>query len=370
VTGERKGSFLSKYHVNDVPLILKPMFHLFGYGAPFLGFIYCLVVRLTSKIVFIGYGNFEGFPGINLWRLPILLLISISVLLFGCASILKDHEPKSALGTLRATDGGQESVAAFGDGHTVVVFAHQDDDLIYMLPFWPVASKFLLAAYPAAPVFQDLVQSFPAELSYHGRWTPIWGAVDNDVWAVVFTDFCKRAPIVNVATIKAHLRPYLVPPIKRVITHNNWGEYGHVQHRVVNIAVRELAVETGLDVWAPGTRVPDEAGGQSTEVDVASELGLPTIEGYFDPGIFRSVREAYQAHRPVASTPELTATFLNWASTLWTGSDRPEDDYTGWRPFIKLVDRGVDLTAENSSVRRLERDVTVVNECPTNPVLP
>jgi len=292
-------------------------------------------------------------------HLLLSLLLTVSLL-----------EPAAAQSTLRVTDGSQESVAVFGDGNTLVVFAHQDDDVLWMLPFWPVASKFLLAAYPAAQVFQDLVQSFPVELNYRVRWTPIWGSVDNDIWAEVFTDFCKRTPIVNLATIKAHLRPYFVPPIKRVVTHNNWGEYGHVQHRLVNIAVRQLAVETGLDVWAPGTRVLHNPGEQSKQVHVASELGLPTIGGYFDPKIFSSVREVYQAHQPIASTPELTARFLNWAPTLWTGSNRPEDDRTGWRPFIKLVDRGVDLTAENPAVRRLEHDVTVVNDCPTNPALP
>jgi len=49
-----KKSFLSKYHVNEVPLILKPIFYLYGYGIPSLGFIYCLIVHLTSKIVYIG----------------------------------------------------------------------------------------------------------------------------------------------------------------------------------------------------------------------------------------------------------------------------------------------------------------------------
>ena len=296
---------------------------------------------------------------------PIFYGLLLSVLL--TLSLL---EPAAAQSTLRAADGGEKSVAAFGDGHTLIVFAHQDDDVLWMLSFWPVASKFLLAGYPAAPVFQDLVQSLPAELNYRARWTPIWGYVDNDIWAEVFTDFCKRTPIVNLATIKAHLRPYFVPPVRRVISHNNWGEYGHVQHRLVNIAVRELAKETGLDVWAPGTRVVREAEGQSRQVHVASELGLPTIEGYFDPKIFRSVREVYQAHRPVASTPELTAKFLNWSTDLWTGSARPEDDRIGWRPFIKLVDRGVDLTKENPAVRKIERDVMVVNDCPTNPALP
>ena len=49
-----KKSILSRYHVNEVPLILKPIFYLYGYGIPFLGFIYCLIVHLTSKIVIIG----------------------------------------------------------------------------------------------------------------------------------------------------------------------------------------------------------------------------------------------------------------------------------------------------------------------------
>ena len=49
-----KKSFLSKYHVNEVPLILKPIFYLYGYGVPILIVIYVLIVRLTSKIVFIG----------------------------------------------------------------------------------------------------------------------------------------------------------------------------------------------------------------------------------------------------------------------------------------------------------------------------
>ena len=274
-------------------------------------------------------------------------------------------------GTLRSASGGQESIAAFADGQTLVVFAHQDDDLLWMLPFWPVAARFLLAAYPAAPVFEDLVESLPPRLQYRERWTPIWKSVDNDIWADVFTDRCKRAPIVSVATLKAHLRPFFTPQVKRVITHNNWGEYGHTQHRLVNIAVRELAVEAGLDVWALGTRMLFEAREQSQYVDVAGGLGLPTIEGYFDPDLFREVRAAYLARRPTASTPPLTAKFLSWSPTLWTWPDEPEAFPMGWRPFVELVAKGVDLTTENSAVRRLETDVVpVVNDCLTDPAFP
>ena len=48
--------------------------------------------------------------------------------------------------TLRSVGGGQPSVDEFSDGQTLIVFAHQDDDLLWMLPFWPVTKRFLLAA--------------------------------------------------------------------------------------------------------------------------------------------------------------------------------------------------------------------------------
>jgi hypothetical protein len=267
--------------------------------------------------------------------------------------------------TLRSGGGGQPSVNEFSDGQTLIVFAHQDDDLLWMLPFWPVTKRFLLAAYPAAPMFDDLIKSFPPQLKYRERWTPIWNSVDNDTWAEVFTDRCKRAPIITLAAVKAHLRPFFAPPVKRVITHNNWGEYGHAQHRLVNIAVRQLAVEMGLDVWALGV-----AREQSQYVNVAGELGLPTVEGYFDPKLFHEVRAVYLAHTPTASTPELTTKFRRWSPTLWTGGATEAPLPLGWRPFVKLVDKGVDLTIANPAVRRLQQDVGVFNDCPTNPTLP
>lgn len=272
--------------------------------------------------------------------------------------------------TLRAAGGDRQGVAAFSDGQTLVVFAHQDDDLLWMLPFWPVASKFLLSAYPPTPLFEDVVKRFPAQMKYRERWTPIWGMVDDDIWAEVFTDRCKRAPIINLATITAHLRPFLAPPIKRVITHNNWGEYGHAQHRLVSMAVRQLATKQGLDVWALGTRMPQEAAEQSEYVNVAADLNLPVVEGYFDPSLFRRLRAFYLAQKTRASTPELTALFVNWRETLWTWSDKPDAFPMGWRPFVKLVDKGVDLTAGNVAVKRLESDLPVVNDCLTNPTLP
>jgi hypothetical protein len=271
---------------------------------------------------------------------------------------------------LRANADQQALADQFRDGQTLVVFAHQDDDLLWMMPFWGVAKKFVLAAYPGAEVFQRLVRSFPRELNYAPRWVPAWGTIDDDIYAEIFTDFCKRAPIVSLQTIKAHLRPLFTPDIRRVVTHNNWGEYGHVQHRAVNIVVRQLAAEFGLDVWALGSFVKLPGTDQSDYVDVAKSTGLPTIEGYFDASLFRIIREKYIEAVPVASTPDLTEKFRHWARTLWTWSDAPDAFPMGWRSFIQLVNHGSDLTIDNPTIKQLHRDITPVYECAAQPILP
>lgn len=268
--------------------------------------------------------------------------------------------------SLRAAHGSQAltELESLNDGKTVIVFAHQDDDLLWMLPFWSKARTFLLSAYPAFAPFKDLVLSFPPELHYAQRWKPIWGFTDADEFAVTFTNKCLREKIVYLENIKEHLRPYLQEGVKRVITHNNWGEYGHHQHRLVNQAVRELAVEYTFDVYALGVQVHwhtrDRPEGYE---NIADRTGLPQpIQGYFDPEIFHGLRQAYINRIPYGSTPEITQKLRGWSPTLWTWSREPLAFPVGWRPFVKLVQAGKDLTVGNDEVRKLTEQ-PIVNAC-------
>lgn len=256
-------------------------------------------------------------------------------------------------------------LTAFEDGKTALVFAHQDDDLLWMLPFWPRAQQFLLAAYPAFPQFQELILAFPPELHYSQRWQPIWGICDAETFAVTFTDKCLRAKIVYLESLKERLRPYLQTGVKRVVTHNNWGEYGHYQHRLVNQVVRELAVEYALDVYALGVQVylhdHNEPAGYE---NVAERTGLPQpIWGFFDTALSHRIRQEYINRRPYGRTPEATHTLQRWSSTLWTWSRKPLAFPEGWRPFIKLVNAGEDLTIGNDAVRKLTEEQPIINAC-------
>ena len=138
------------------------------------------------------------------------------------------------------------------------------------------------------------------------------------------------------------------------MTHNNWGEYGHQQHRLVNQAVRELAVEYKLDVYALGVQVhwPIYAESEGYE-DVADRTGLPQpIQGFFDPETFYRIRQQYINRRSYGSTPEITQKLQHWSSTLWTWSSKPLAFPARWHPFIKLVQAGEDLTIGNDAIRQ------------------
>lgn len=280
------------------------------------------------------------------------------------ARLIAEHMPPTV--SLRAVHGPQDlaELESFLDGQTVLVFAHQDDELLWMLPFWPIARKFLLSAYPAFPQMRVLTLSFPPGLYYSQRWEPIWGSQDADAFAVTFTDTCLRGKIVHLASIKEHLRPYLQQGVKRVVTHNNWGEYGHHEHRLVNQAVRELAVEYKLDVYALGVQVhlPAYERPEGYE-NVAERTGLPQpIQGFFDPEIFYRIRQQYINRKPYGRTSETTQKLQRWSSTLWTWSSKPLAFPAGWRPFIKLVKAGKDLTIGNDAVRKLTEQ-PIINAC-------
>jgi hypothetical protein len=297
--------------------------------------------------------------------MPKLKMLWITLLVLCVdARLIAEHMPPTA--HLRAVHGPQDlaELESFLDGQTVLVFAHQDDELLWMLPFWPVARKFLLSAYPAFPHMRALALSLPPKPYYGQRWEPIWGLQDTNVFAVTFTDKCSRSKIVHLASIKEHLRPYLQHDVKRVVTHNNWGEYGHQEHRLVNQAVRELAVEYKLDVYALGVQVhlPIYERPEGYE-NVADWLGLPQpIEGFFDTELFYRLRQEYLNRRLYGSTPETTRTLLRWSSTLWTWSPGPLAFPVGWRPYIKLVKAGEDLTSGNDAVRKLTEQ-PIINAC-------
>ena len=239
---------------------------------------------------------------------------------------------------------------------TILMFTHQDDDLIWMLPFWNISEKFIGAAMPTTPRFEEIIHNQQIYMDNHGynidyesNWINPWGKVSNieyqsfywgggnPAYSYLENDHVITAwdnsdlEIVRRETnkIKAKIEQYIAnPDVSRIITHNNWGEYGHNHHKAVNKAVRELAVKYRKDVWMLGCDNGDF-------VDINVPSGLTYTLGNFDGSLFNAVRDIYIYPN-------------SWWT--WNRTYTPSGDHK----FIKIVDAGNDLssilTGENVTV--------------------
>ena len=249
---------------------------------------------------------------------------------------------------------GSEKASDFSDGKTAVVYAHQDDDLLWMLPWWPYARGFFLSAYAADPVYQAIVEQHPPQ--YQARWRPIWGMVTSRQLARRYLDdTCARTELINLQTLTAQLEVAVDwKQIRRVVTHNNWGEYGHVQHRLVNQAVRQLAVRHNKDVWALSVLAsPDPDNTRHRDV---GPFGLPTVRGYFMHTFFSAMRARYRAR-------VFDERVLGQRIDRWTWHEAEFDYPHGTRTFVQLVRGGVDLTRTNAEIAALTASTAEFGGC-------
>jgi len=227
---------------------------------------------------------------------------------------------------------------------TILVNAHMDDDLIWMLPFWNITEKFIEGAMPVTPSYRTIVsqsQTYMNNNGYNIQYEPNWYTPWTDVseyeymgyywgdhlatYAYLVLDHLETrlyndgSPLsrYEINKMKAKLEQYFaVPDMARVITHNNWGEYGHQHHIGVNVAVRELAVKYRKDVWMLGCNNGDF-------IDVSVPNGITWAYGSFNqPDLYTAIRTIY----------------INNYRWTWYTDVVPSGDHK----FIKIVDKGVD----------------------------
>jgi hypothetical protein len=239
--------------------------------------------------------------------------------------------------------GTQVDFSTIPKSGTILVYSHMDDDLIWMLPFWNKTEKFIGGAMPASPSYRTIISQQQAfldnngyNIDYQSNWyTPwddvtdseyteyYWGA--NTSYYYLLNDHLETRLYNNptelsryeINKIKAKLEQYFADPsMSRVISHNNWGEYGHQHHRALNKAVRELAVKYRKDVWMLGC---DNGG----FIDVTVPNGITYAYGSFNtPDLYTGIRTIY----------------TNNGRWTWYSDRVPSGDHK----FIKIVEGGTD----------------------------
>jgi hypothetical protein len=229
---------------------------------------------------------------------------------------------------------------------TIMIFAHQDDDFIWMLPFWDKCEKFICGAYPATYVFESCIQNQQNFLNnngygidYEANWKHPWETITHQEFTGFYwygdtitnnylvhdhlrpfwdeNDNNKKDVEIN--KIKAKIEPYIADPsTQRIITHNNWGEYGNGHHVILNKAVRELAVKYKKDVWMLGCYIIN---GIYINYPFTGKA-ITYTEGDFDATLYTGLR----------------ANYLLYNVWTWNTTVVP----SGLYPFFKIVDAGID----------------------------
>ena len=227
---------------------------------------------------------------------------------------------------------------------TLLIYAHLDDDLIWMLPWWNKTEKFIGGITPATPGYKSLIHeqqlllnSRETGINYESNWiTPFQDITDNE-----YTEYYGKnnpaykyletnhvislwndADLVTtrkeIDKVKIKLESYIADPnTQRIITHNNWGEYGHQHHRALNAAIRELAVKHKKDVWMLGCD-----NGYFVDVTVPDGINYTTTD-FNDELLYTGIRDIYKA-------------FNAWTWLELVPSGRHD--------FIQIVDAGIDKT--------------------------
>ena len=271
---------------------------------------------------------------------------------------------------------GKEA-AAFADGKTLIVYAHQDDDLLWMLPFWGYARKFILSAYPPAEAMAEMGTKMPEH--WQDNWVKLWGdTISNRKYASQW-ESCKRVWCrLSEEVLIEKLEPYIADEnTLRVVTHNPWGEYGHPVHRLVSKVVVDLTVKYKKDAWCLGValfqkeKVADLLEDilplkEVVEQSVANnpflyvnvrKTGLKSLKGHFVQDFFLDMRRQYlETHYDcrVDCTDD---------DNIWTWWYCRTCYPTRWRPFLKMVDQGTDEVRGNAEIERL-MEVIQWRSCP------
>ncbi len=237
-----------------------------------------------------------------------------------------------------------ESIPKYG---TILVYSHLDDDLIWMLPFWKITEKFIGGAMPTAPRYNTIIHQQQIYLDNHGydidyeeNWITPWDPISDSeyteyYWAnnpsysylvanhIEYRSHLDRVqmPTREINKVKAKLEQYFADPdMERVVTHNNWGEYGHAHHQAINKAARELAVKYRKDLWMLGCD-----NGVFRDINVPS--GIPYTIAYFDDiSLYLGIRDIYERYG------------------RWTWNTDADRIPSGGHKFIKIVDAGIDRT--------------------------
>lgn len=251
------------------------------------------------------------------------------------------------------------------DGHTVVVAAHSDDEILWMDPVIGNAMEVVIVGHSVAASQANAIEyNLQDAKFYNNRSIPITYAfpvvTDQQRIDEVANTCYRDLELYDLQATWDALWPVLWDAkgrgMTRVVTHNPWGEYGHPHHRLLSDIVRWMAWYLDIDVWYDS--VVKTKGGK-TLAQGAQYLDAQFLSGVTYSSAF-SWGMGYWKSRWHYVNNYLTVSPF---SSLWTWDFNTDGFPAGSnRKFWRAVVDGHDLTIQSpwilyNQIRRIKGEI-------------
>ena len=241
---------------------------------------------------------------------------------------------------------GSVSASEITNGGVAVVVAHFDDEILWAMPALQIAKDVSVIMIPFSSRQQTVLEAMPDW--YAARFRRRNGITDDSTYLSVWANSTARESLLQREAVRARVWDAVQStPAHNIVTHNPWGEYGHMHHRLVYEEVRAACVEFGKSCWFSSVLIPAD-GGSIGGADPADYLAIDNIINItVDTVVGRMSKPDLEALRQVFLDTDTALDGVDGLPRTWTWDDtyHPAWDDGGFGyvdyTYLRVVDEGV-----------------------------
>lgn len=248
---------------------------------------------------------------------------------------------------------GSVAATELTTGDIAVVVAHFDDETLWLLPATYLAKDVVQIMIPFSSAQQEVLEALPAW--YQARFRRRGGNTTDSDYINIWADQTARLSLLQREAVRARVRAAVYnTPAANIVTHNPWGEYGHMHHRMVYEEVRAACIAYGKSCWFSDILIPEDAGptigGNAADGYVTSGLSnLDYVLGRIIAADLEAIRAVFLANDAINAPPST----WTWSDTFHPASDDGGAGYVDWK-YHRIVDAGVADTSDDAAIAVLE----------------
>jgi len=261
---------------------------------------------------------------------------------------------------------GSVSASEITNGGVAVVVAHFDDEILWAMPALQIAKDVSVIMIPFSSRQQTVLEAMPDW--YAARFRRRNGITDDSTYLSVWADSTAREPLLQREVVRARVWDAVQStPAHNIVTHNPWGEYGHVHHRMVYEEVGAACVAYGKSCWFSDIYIPDDNGniGGSVPADYQSSglTNLDYVTGRMSKPDLEALRQVFLDTDAALDGVDGLPRTWTWDDTYHPAWDDFGAGYVDW-VYHRVVNDGAADPGDDAAIGALRLSLPLFG-CPS-----